>query len=286
MNRDFKGVWIPKDIWLSESLSIIEKCLITEIDSLDNDDEKGCFASNEYLGKFLGKSESRVANMICDLKKRGFIQQVYWNGRERGLRIKSLYGFSKVVTQPYQKRESSFTENGKADLPDSVTQPYQKREHINTVNNTLINTVTNEAPKSNFKDSINSSPVTAKNWGKMWATEFDLVFKELQGVSPPLSFQFAKKDFGTLSQIKRKLLKLYFDKKGKQDGKPSEQILLDAFKWLLGKARLDKWIANNWSVQNINSQFNAIVALKVDKSKSQQKAEQFDSYFKNRYGDE
>ena len=47
-NRDFKGVWIPKEIWLNTDLSIIEKVLLVEIDSLDNSD-RGCFASNEYL---------------------------------------------------------------------------------------------------------------------------------------------------------------------------------------------------------------------------------------------
>ena len=49
-NRDFKGVWIPKEIWLNTDLSIIEKVLLVEIDSLDNSD-RGCFASNEYLAK-------------------------------------------------------------------------------------------------------------------------------------------------------------------------------------------------------------------------------------------
>jgi hypothetical protein len=40
-NRKFKGVWIPKDLWLDKDLSMHEKCLLIEIDSLDND-EKGC----------------------------------------------------------------------------------------------------------------------------------------------------------------------------------------------------------------------------------------------------
>jgi len=39
-DRDFKGVWIPKDIWLSENLSLMEKVLFVEIHSLDN--ERGC----------------------------------------------------------------------------------------------------------------------------------------------------------------------------------------------------------------------------------------------------
>jgi hypothetical protein len=44
MNRDFKGVWIPKDVWLDHNLTWMEKLLLVEIDSLDA--EKGCFASN------------------------------------------------------------------------------------------------------------------------------------------------------------------------------------------------------------------------------------------------
>ena len=30
-DRDFKGVWIPKEIWLSENLSLMEKVLFVEI---------------------------------------------------------------------------------------------------------------------------------------------------------------------------------------------------------------------------------------------------------------
>ena len=100
-NRDFKGVWIPKEIWLNTDLSIIEKVLLVEIDSLDNS-ERGCFASNEYLASFVQLSEGRVANIISDLKKRKFIIQVFFDGRNRGLRI--------------SKCESSFNENGKADF--------------------------------------------------------------------------------------------------------------------------------------------------------------------------
>ena len=33
--RDFKGIWIPKEIWLSEQLSLVEKVLFVEIHSLD-----------------------------------------------------------------------------------------------------------------------------------------------------------------------------------------------------------------------------------------------------------
>jgi hypothetical protein len=124
-NRDFKGIWIPKEVWLNENLSIIEKCLLVEIDSLDNS-EKGCFASNEYLANFFKLSESRMANIISDLKKRGFINQIFFDGRQRGLRI--------------IKSEVWFTENDKADYSKTVKLPYRKREHNNTLNKTTNNT--------------------------------------------------------------------------------------------------------------------------------------------------
>jgi hypothetical protein len=124
-NRDFKGVWIPKEIWLNTDLSIIEKVLLVEIDSLDNSD-RGCFASNEYLAKFVQLSEGRVANIISDLKKRKFLIQVFFDGRNRGLRI--------------SKSESSFNENVKADLTKTTKQPTRKREHNNTENKTSNNT--------------------------------------------------------------------------------------------------------------------------------------------------
>ena len=35
--RDFKGIWIPREIWLNENLSLQEKAFIVEIDSLDKE---------------------------------------------------------------------------------------------------------------------------------------------------------------------------------------------------------------------------------------------------------
>ena len=150
-NRDFKGVWIPKEVWLNDKLSLVEKCLLVEIDSLDKG-EKGCFASNEYLANFFNLSESRMANIISDLKKRGYLRQIYFDGRQRGLRI--------------VKSEVWFTENDKADSPKKVKQTTRKREHTNTMNNTLNNTdyiIENPSEFSHFEkvtiDNCESSKV-------------------------------------------------------------------------------------------------------------------------------
>jgi len=70
-SRDFKGIWIPKEIWESNQLSIMEKVLFVEIHSLDN--ERGCYASNRYFSEFFHVSERQIQTHIANLKVKGFI---------------------------------------------------------------------------------------------------------------------------------------------------------------------------------------------------------------------
>lgn len=67
--RDFKGVWIPKQIWLDKELTWMEKLVLVELESLDN--ENGCFASNKYLAEFFQVSKPRITQIIKSLEKKG-----------------------------------------------------------------------------------------------------------------------------------------------------------------------------------------------------------------------
>lgn len=69
--RDFKGVYIPKDIWLTPELTGPERLIFMEIYSLDR--EFGCIASNEHFGEWLGISERQVRDYIKRLKDKGLI---------------------------------------------------------------------------------------------------------------------------------------------------------------------------------------------------------------------
>lgn len=82
--RDFKGIWIPKDIWLSSELSLMEKVLFVEIHSLDN--ARGCFASNRYFAEFFEVSDRQIRNVIASLKKKGFITITIQNFNDRVIR--------------------------------------------------------------------------------------------------------------------------------------------------------------------------------------------------------
>jgi hypothetical protein len=71
-HRDFKGIWIPKIIWLNKDMSIMEKLFLVEIDSLDN--ENGCFASNAHFSEMFDVSKGRCTQIIKSLESKGFVK--------------------------------------------------------------------------------------------------------------------------------------------------------------------------------------------------------------------
>ena len=87
--RDFKGVWIPRDIWLSEQLSMMEKVLFVEIHSLDN--ARGCFASNAYFAEFFQVSTRQIIRYLSSLREHGFITVMVRNKNERVIRTARKY---------------------------------------------------------------------------------------------------------------------------------------------------------------------------------------------------
>ena len=87
--RDFKGVWIPRDIWLSDQLSLMEKVLFVEINSLDN--ERGCFASNRYFATFFSVSDRQIRTYLSSLKEHGFVTVTVKNQNERVIRTAGRY---------------------------------------------------------------------------------------------------------------------------------------------------------------------------------------------------
>ena len=88
-SRDFKGIWIPKDVWESNELSIMEKVLFVEIHSLDN--ERGCYASNRYFSEFFGVSERQIQNVIAALKGKGFVKVFIKNRYDRSIKVVGKY---------------------------------------------------------------------------------------------------------------------------------------------------------------------------------------------------
>lgn len=109
----FKGVWIPKDIWMDENLTWMEKCLWAEIHFLEEDDIGGCYASNEYLAKIFNSSKSAMANMISKLRNLGYLVNVKFNGRQRIIKTAVTYKLNQtsLISEPCLHREVNIDTN-------------------------------------------------------------------------------------------------------------------------------------------------------------------------------
>lgn len=103
--RDFKGIWIPKEIWLREDLTALDKVILAEIDSLDN--ENHCIAGNEYFAEFCKCSESKITKTIKKLIELNLIEQTHFDGRHRTLKVvKSTRQSSKKCDKSSKKYEA------------------------------------------------------------------------------------------------------------------------------------------------------------------------------------
>ena len=143
MERDFKGVWIPKEIWLDTRLNALDKIILVEINSLDGED--GCFASNEYLAEFCQCSEAKVSKSISLLTELGYIEVVKFDGRKRFLKTCLVKNTSHVknTSQP-----SKIYEADSENLQDNNI-------YNNIDNNTIPKGIERKAPESYGNSEIN-----------------------------------------------------------------------------------------------------------------------------------
>lgn len=125
MSRDFKGIWIPKEIWLSKNLTLQEKVFLVEIDSLDN--QSGCYATNKYFAEFFDLSEVRVSEVISSLVNKGFVISVINKEQGNKRKLKTLL---KKSLRPSQRK-----------VEDPLKDSFMSLNN-NTINNTINNTLT------------------------------------------------------------------------------------------------------------------------------------------------
>ena len=102
VERDFKGIWIPVELWEDRDLSPFEVVLLSEIDSLDRGE--GCWMTGENLAKRMRCSLSHLENTLTDLRKRKYIITISRTREKRYLRTR----FSRhLVNQRPTEKSSS-----------------------------------------------------------------------------------------------------------------------------------------------------------------------------------
>ncbi len=126
IDRDFKGVWIPREIWLSPDLSLLEKCLLVEIDSLDCG-PRHCFKSNENLAEFMGCSVPTVTRAIKFLEVKGLVSVTLLKTPTGTVRtIKALI---KMISSTNQNDETPTNQN---DQHSNTVSSSSKKKESNT----------------------------------------------------------------------------------------------------------------------------------------------------------
>jgi len=161
--REFLGVWIPKDIYLHKQLTPTEKLLLAEVTSFSKNGV--CFASNEHFSEFLGISKSQVSRLITKLNRNGFVK------------VELIY---KEGTKEVDKR--LITPIGvNADTPThECADPLRTDAHTPThssVDPLRIDAYYKEQSKSTLKEQVKdkkinkkeNSPVIDREFEKLWS---------------------------------------------------------------------------------------------------------------------
>ena len=144
--RAFKGIWIPKEVWESKELTLQQKVMLVEIDSLDNDD--GCFASNKYFSDFFGISSGRVSQIINDLIDKGYLKVEYQK------KDKQILGrIMKIQSPPYPQKVFNILNRGYLEN-DKGGIKYSKEGYLENAkdNNIYINNINNNIKNYNKKE--------------------------------------------------------------------------------------------------------------------------------------
>lgn len=157
--KKFTGVFIPAHIYEMEELSWQEKILWCEIQALAGNGV--CYASNEYFAKKFHSSPVRISHIISKLKKIGLVEQVYFDGRVRHLKVKFDI-------------QGSIDENDISDYTKMTNQTSQKSIGSNNIYNNNIN---NNNLNKNINKNININIPTLDDC-KKYAKELHCI-KEL-----------------------------------------------------------------------------------------------------------
>ena len=231
--RGFKGIWIPKEIWLNDELSLQQKVFLVEIHSLDNG--AGCWANNEYFAKFFGLSKTRVSLIIKSLIDAGFVASEI-NKKEGNKRY--LRTYLTKVKDPIQQKLKTYTTKVKDPIQ-------QKLKHSNTINNTFSNTINNTTKKGAQKDAHTTNLFNS----------IKKTFLDHYESTTTLEYYFTGVDAGSITHIIKKIKHLLITG-GAND--PDDAIINNTFSIILHK-NPDEFVKQNLSLRIINQNFNTII---------------------------
>jgi DNA-binding MarR family transcriptional regulator len=133
MAKEFRGVWIPKEIYQDRELNPTEKLILSDIATLGE-----YFKSNETIAIEVGVAQCTVTRSIKKFEKLGYIKTQY-DGRTRLIKLRST--LSKLLKQTKQIDEADYA-NSLHSIQDSkqlskhiskgVVYPFEEKEFKDT----------------------------------------------------------------------------------------------------------------------------------------------------------
>ena len=138
MEREFKGVWIPAEIWLRCDLSMVEKALFAEIDSFSGNGRE-FRKSNQTIEKEYGISRPTISKSLKKLVDLDLVE-VRYDGRLRFITTQPGKNISGRRKESFGQKEKIFPSDGK-----NLTQK-------NTIERTRENTLKNKGVVLPFED--------------------------------------------------------------------------------------------------------------------------------------
>ena len=126
MEREFLGVWIPREIWLDPDLTLVEKALLAEIESFTGAG-KSFFKSNDVIQEEYGISRPTITKAIAKLEARGLICRRF-DGRVRHL---TKQAECKNFTGRPKKTNKQSVKSKQAEGKDSTAKKQEKEKPKN-----------------------------------------------------------------------------------------------------------------------------------------------------------
>ena len=230
INRDFKGVWIPKEIWLNKDLTIMEKLFLVEIDSLDND--KGCFASNAHFAEFFGITKGRCTQIIKSLEKKGLVTiKLEREGKNVSKRIikvvRKLNTLVSKLNTPLSETKHPYLEN------DEGSNTSNSNTNSNTSRSKLkFETQHLKLAELLYKQIKNNLPNYPEKDLEKWANEFRLMMErdkregeEIQDlIIKTQNHHFWKKNILSPSKLRKQYDRLVIEFEDNNNFKPGNNI--------------------------------------------------------------
>lgn len=110
--KNFKGVWIPKEVLTNTKLNDKEKLIYSMIISLSKNNE--CTMSNAYIGNLLNICNVQVSRIVNSLKKKGYIKtQMIYKENSKQIALRKIRPINQFDNTYKQKSTKAINENVK-----------------------------------------------------------------------------------------------------------------------------------------------------------------------------